>query len=318
MTFFVKNILFKTFTAIFLVGAIVLTVLSFVDLPTGSINHHAEQSDYNLTFKKDNLTDIQYSQVSSTCKLDIMTPSKHDSLLPVIIYFHGGGWVGGEKEFYTDFCSRLVTKGFMVVNVDYRVIGEASFPAFLEDAVWAYNWVNRNITRYGGDSANIFLCGDSAGAHISALCANALTNPDFPSRYNIYTAPLKNIRALGLLCGIYDMTLFNDLDLAEDMVAALLDKKTLKQAKERADDLTIAGNISEEYPPCFLTTCYYDFVADQLKPMADSLKEYNIKHETLVYDETHTQLGHCYQIYYYPESKECIEKMTDFFLSCCV
>ncbi|MEZ0540961.1 alpha/beta hydrolase [Fibrella arboris] len=87
---------------------------------------------------------------------------------PVIVYYHGGGWVIGSLDQYEPSCKALAEKaGAIVVSVDYRLSPEAKFPAAHEDAYSAYVWVRNNTAAIGGNSAKIAVAGESAGGNMA-------------------------------------------------------------------------------------------------------------------------------------------------------
>lgn len=90
---------------------------------------------------------------------------------PVLIFWHGGGWVKGARQDYA-FAGRAFAKqGFVVVVPDYRKVPKVRFPAFVEDAADAVAWTRDNIARYGGNADAIGFSGHSAGAHTAVLLA---------------------------------------------------------------------------------------------------------------------------------------------------
>ncbi|MGE5659530.1 MAG: alpha/beta hydrolase [Actinomycetota bacterium] len=101
----------------------------------------------------------------------IYTPeSSH--LLPILVYFHGGGWVLGDLDIADPICRSLAADGrCIVVSVDYRLAPENKFPAALEDAYAAIQWVAENGGALGGDRAKIGVGGDSAGGNLAAAVA---------------------------------------------------------------------------------------------------------------------------------------------------
>jgi acetyl esterase/lipase len=98
---------------------------------------------------------------------------------PVIGYLHGGGWQRGSKRELLPVLAhwdpspfqRMVDAGFAVAAIDYRLSGEATFPAPLEDVRSALQWLAMHSAAWGIDEGRLFLWGESAGAHLAALAA---------------------------------------------------------------------------------------------------------------------------------------------------
>lgn len=88
---------------------------------------------------------------------------------PLLVYFHGGGWVIGGLDTHDDPCRFLAAhSGVRVLAVDYRLAPEHPFPAAAEDALAAYRWATANPERLGADLGRIGVGGDSAGANLAA------------------------------------------------------------------------------------------------------------------------------------------------------
>jgi len=103
--------------------------------------------------------------------LDIWSASRpsKSSKLPVLIFWHGGGWVKGSRQDYAFAANAFAKEGFLVVVPDYRKVPTVHFPEFVEDGAQAVQWVQDNVSSYGGDPNNIAFSGHSAGAHTAVL-----------------------------------------------------------------------------------------------------------------------------------------------------
>ncbi|MBF7729737.1 alpha/beta hydrolase [Pseudomonas sp. N040] len=99
----------------------------------------------------------------------IYLPQHSATALPIILYFHGGGWVVGDLDSHDNLCRTLAVKtAAVVVSVDYRLAPEHAFPAALDDADAALRWVAENARTFNGDAARIAVAGDSAGGNLAA------------------------------------------------------------------------------------------------------------------------------------------------------
>lgn len=101
---------------------------------------------------------------------------------PVILYFHGGGWVIADKDVY-DAGARGLAKAAnaIVVSVDYRQAPEHRFPAAWDDALAAYRWLSQNAASLGGDPVRMALAGESAGGNLAVATAIAARDAGLPA-----------------------------------------------------------------------------------------------------------------------------------------
>ncbi|MFJ5766651.1 alpha/beta hydrolase [Lysinibacillus sp. NPDC093210] len=120
---------------------------------------------------------------------------EHAKNLPVIIYYHGGGWVFGDLESSDAGCQLLADKAqAIVVSVDYRLAPEYPFPIPLNDAYDGLLWVFDNIASFGGDNTRITVAGDSAGGNLATVVsylAAIFDGPTITSQALIY--PVVNL-----------------------------------------------------------------------------------------------------------------------------
>ena len=102
-----------------------------------------------------------------------LTPG--DGPAPVLVYFHGGGWVIGDLDTHDTLCRQLANgAGIVVVAVDYRMGPEHRFPAAVDDCIAATRWVHSHAAELGLHAGRIAVGGDSAGGNLAAVVALAL------------------------------------------------------------------------------------------------------------------------------------------------
>jgi acetyl esterase/lipase len=101
--------------------------------------------------------------------------------LPVVLYFHGGGWVIADRKVYDGGARGLAkASGAIVVSVDYRQAPEHRFPAAWDDALAAYRWLTANAASLGGDPLRLALAGESAGGNLAMATAIAARDAGLP------------------------------------------------------------------------------------------------------------------------------------------
>lgn len=101
--------------------------------------------------------------------------------LPVVVFFHGGGFIGGNLDTHDDLCRVLAnTSGCVVVAVDYRLAPAHRFPAAADDAFAALAWISANASSVGGDPGRLAVSGDSAGGNLAAVTALMARDRGYP------------------------------------------------------------------------------------------------------------------------------------------
>jgi len=104
--------------------------------------------------------------INERCVLDIYYP-KNSKGFATIVWFHGGGLTGGNKE----IPEALKNKGFAIIGVNYRLSPKVKAEKAIDDAAAAVSWAFNNIASYGGDSSQIFVSGHSAGGYLGMMIA---------------------------------------------------------------------------------------------------------------------------------------------------
>ncbi len=190
---------------------------------------------------------------------------------PVIVYFHGGGWVIGELDTVDNPLRRIANRtGAVVVSVDYRLAPEHRYPAAFDDSYAATAWVAEHAAELGGDPERIAVCGDSAGGNLAAAVAIAARDrqgPRLTAQLLIYpvtdfgfTTESYEQNGEGYLLTKGSMQWFwahylGAQDLGKDPYAC----------PARADDLS-------GLPPAFVATAEFDPLRDEGEAYAANLR----------------------------------------------
>lgn len=184
------------------------------------------------------------------------------SSVPVMMFFHGGNWTAGDLESHDILCRRFAAAGdVIVVSVDFRRPPESPYPAALDDAFLALNWVFKNIHNYGGNAFQIAVGGDSSGGNISAaltLLTRDRSGPMIGFQYLIY--PVTNLDSLTLKSYEYFAQGFflRTTDVAEGISQYVPNPE---KRKEVYASPMLASNLGV-LPPGIVVTAEFDPVRD--------------------------------------------------------
>lgn len=152
--------------------------LTLLFLPLFSIVLIAQAPKNYSSATSDNSTisitkDIVYREgESNSWKLDLATPTNLETeLRPALVIVHGGGWSMGSKsvDVYQKMMVDYAEKGYVTINVEYRLTGEAGFPACIEDVKNAVRWLRAHAEELNVDPERIGTYGHSAGAHLALM-----------------------------------------------------------------------------------------------------------------------------------------------------
>jgi acetyl esterase len=198
--------------------------------------------------------------------------SSAENALPVLVYYHGGGWVIGDLDTHDTLCRELANgSGCAVIAVHYRLAPEHRFPAAVDDSFAALKWVHANAARLHLDANRIAVGGDSAGGNLAAVVALSARDAGglalafqlliYPATDNRRVAPSHQTNGQGYLLTRDTITYFHDHylpDAAQDLdsrASPLLHKN-------------LAG-----LPRAFVLTAGYDPLRDEGLHYAQRLSE---------------------------------------------
>jgi acetyl esterase/lipase len=197
------------------------------------------------------LSDITYCTVNGTdIKMDMYFPIKFDSNpSPVLVYIHGGAWIFGDKEINTGRADlpELLSRGYVIATVNYRLAPDYQFPSSIEDVKCAVRYLRANAEKYNIDPNYIGAWGDSAGGHLVSLLA--LTNRSAGFDVGQYLEYSSSIQAVVDYFGpenLTDPNFYNIYSIALDGIFGSYENMI------KASPTYYISNDSSKYSPPFL------------------------------------------------------------------
>ncbi len=192
--------------------------------------------------------------------------------LPVLVYYHGGGWTIGDLDTHDVLCRQLANaSGWAVVSVDYRMGPEHAFPAAVDDALSAMHWVLAQAGTLAVDAGRVAVGGDSAGGNLAAVVALAARDASAPRlalQLLIYPATDMEFRS--------ESHRVNGADyLLTTVVMTWFRGNYLRSEADRADwraSPLLAGSVAGT-APALVITAGYDPLRDEGRAYADRLRE---------------------------------------------
>ncbi len=148
--------------------------------------------------------------------LDLYRPEKQEGLSPAIVMYFGGGWQNGRPALFAPLAQALAQRGYVCVVPEYRLSGEAPFPAAVHDAKSAIRWTRKNAKRYQIDPDRIACIGGSAGGHLSGFVAATSGSGMFEGEGEHRDAS-SEVQAAIVMCGPMD---FLDPQMVKTIEAA--------------------------------------------------------------------------------------------------
>jgi len=198
----------------------------------------------------DNVTqtlDIKFKEIDGIeLSLDIFEPKGDTSPNPLIVITHGGAWEAGDKAAYRSYGLDFAALGYTVASINYRLSGQAAFPAAIEDTRDAIAFLRKNAAKYKIDPDRLVMFGSSAGGHLAAFTGLAANTPKVPYLKGVDG---KTVKAIISIFGPHDLT----LDAHRNhRVTRLFLGKTFKQAPDLYREASPINHVDKNDPPVLL------------------------------------------------------------------
>jgi len=192
-----------------------------------------------------------------------------ESNLPILVWYHGGGWVLGTLELADSTARRLCSLGeCIVISVDYRLAPEHPYPAGRDDAYAAVVWAYQNAKRFGGDASRIAVGGDSAGGTLATVVAQMVRDrAGIPLAFQLLIYPVCDAAM-----DTESYRVNRTFGLTPEAMAWFWDLY-LPAGADRTDPCVspARGNL-EGLPPAYVVTAECDPLRDEGNAYADALR----------------------------------------------
>lgn len=197
-------------------------------------------------------------------------PEQHKGA-PLLVFYHGGGFVVGDLDTHDEACRLLCHYGCMqVLSVDYRLAPEYPAPAAVDDCVAALQWAKAHATELGADPARVCVCGDSAGGNLSAVVSQQTKgSADAPAAQLLFYPVVDLVNEYQSRKAFTQGLFLSDMDIEEANYAYVgLSELTLQ------DPLVtpMLGNLSN-LPPALVVSAAYDVLCDEGEAYAQRMRE---------------------------------------------
>ncbi len=190
--------------------------------------------------------------------------------LPVLVYFHGGGWVFGDLDSHDVVCRGLANAGrFAVISVDYRMGPEDKFPAAVEDAKAVVDWIGAGDSGINVDAGRLAVGGDSAGGNLAAVVALLARQAGPAIAYQALIYP-----ATSMLRDTPSQAEFGEDHLLTAAMQMWCQNHYLRGPEDRTDwraSPLLAENLAG-LPPAYVLTAGFDPLRDEARAYAERLQ----------------------------------------------
>jgi len=241
---------------------------------------------------------------------DLYIPKGKNNLCPLIIWIHGGAFVGGDKKDVAFLAEALAFNGYAVAAINYSRAPEAVYPEPVLQTGKAYSYLTEKYSE-GNDAVDtnqIFIAGDSAGAHIAAQFAILQTNITYREKFlaannpTIFPEPISKevLKGTLLYCGPYDVEKLNNVSnplmkfLLGQTSWAYFGHKNLANSVI-AEEADIIKSVTKDFPPSFIsdgnTASFYDHARD----LTARLSTLGVPVSELFFDDSSEKVPHEFQ-----------------------
>lgn len=293
-------------TILALIVILVVTVYATIHITPNPVAHltriafsggeegvvYGRHPEYETWKQQVNVTkDVTYSSTQETSTFDAYVPNDQSKTYPTILWIHGGAFVGGDKQDIENFATSLAAQGYVVLCMNYELAPEATYPMPLSQTISFVSELPKFAQAYSMDLSQLFVGGDSAGAHIAFQFLTTQTNPDYRDLMQVaQVIEPDTIKGAISFCGLLDIAMYDETDssfsnfLYDQSAWAYFDHKDWK---DMVDDngANFLPYITSDFPPTYLTDGDKDSFLDQANKVEALFLEKQIEVSALLWKD---------------------------------
>ena len=270
------------------------------------------------------LEDLSYGPHGDANLLDVYRPlsTSGSEGLPVVLYIHGGGFRSLSKDTHWIMSLIFARRGYLVVNINYRLGPEHPYPAAIEDACTAWLWAQEHVGELGGDPSRIVVAGESAGANlVMALTVACCYQRDEAWAREVYEAGVVP-KVVAPACGIFqvsDVARYQRDGHSNRFTQAVLDDcedcylpgESLRSQPGLADPVCIIEQEmpDRDLPPAFLPVGGWDPLREDNRRMTQALWDRDVE----AIDRLYPREVHAFHaLVFRKRARQCWREMLEF------
>jgi len=250
--------------------------------------------------------DLIYARYGErTLELDLYLPESQGDSSAAIVLVHGGGWIQGSREKFSNLARALSERGYVVANMSYRLATEAKFPGAVSDVKAATRWLRHHADKYNVDPNRIAGIGGSAGGHLVAMAG--LTPGSFEGNGGLPDVSSEMSAIVVMGSGVDQVARIRESKSGEIKNCTVFFGGTIEEVPEVYHQASPITHVSAETPPILFLDGSLDRPGERYFEMREKLDECGVTHQLSVVDGAkHGQWGH-------PEFRtKFVEAMTKF------
>jgi acetyl esterase/lipase len=220
---------------------------------------------------------------------------------PLLVWVHGGGFVGGSKEEIAGYLQMIAAHGYTVAAPQYSLAPRHRYPMPLRQVMQALEFLQAQRAAFRLDPERIVLAGNSAGAHIAAQVSALATTPGYAGLVGIRpTVTAEQVRGLVLACGAFDLALTQGVSGVAEAILVRAAGWSYSGRRNFARDgtfasLSVPDYLTPAFPPTLLTTGNADLLRAHTERLYEAMRAAGLEAEAVFWPDYVPALDHEYQ-----------------------